>query len=86
MTNPKSALRKGTPNIEPIYPFLGLKIKHMRETLGIEQAELARRLGQTRASISNLETGKQRIPLHAVENIAKAFGIAPRHLLKGIWT
>lgn len=76
----------GTPNIEPVYPFLGNKIKHMRDTLGIEQAELARRIGCTRAHIANIETGKSRIMLHDVEAIAKAFGIQAKHLMKGIWS
>lgn len=74
-----------TPNIEPIYPLLGMKMRHMRETLGLEQAEIARRIGCTRAHIANIETGQSRIMLHDIEAIAKAFGITAKHLLKGIW-
>ncbi len=38
-----------------------------------------------RASIANIEAGRQRILLHDVETLAKAFGTTPRALLKGMW-
>jgi transcriptional regulator with XRE-family HTH domain len=72
--------------IEPIYLLIGAKLVHMRTTLGISQEELAKKIGLTRTSITNIEAGRQRVLLHDVEKIAAAFGISPKHLLKGIWT
>ena len=76
----------GTPNLEPVYLLFAAKLRHMRDTLGIEQAELAKRMDYAgRANIANIEAGKQRIMLHDIEKFAKAFGITPKHLMKGIW-
>lgn len=71
--------------IQPIYILVGAKIAHMREALGWNQADLARRIGLTRASVANIETGRQRILLHDVETIARAFQTNARHFIKGIW-
>jgi len=72
--------------LEPVYSLISLKIRHIRETLGMTQEELAKRTGYTRVSIVNIETGRQRLPLHQVEEIARALGITTKHLLRGIWT
>lgn len=42
-------------------------------------------VGYTRTSLVNIEAGRQRLPMHQVEEIAKALGTTPRNLLKGIW-
>ena len=68
------------------YRQFGLRIEQMRNTLGWTQADLAKKVGLQRASIANLETGRQRVLLHQVENFAVAFGSTPKHLMKGIWT
>ena len=72
--------------MQPVYRLLGAKVEMMRNTLGWTQAELAMRIGLARASIANLETGRQRLMMHDVEKIALAFGTTPKHLMKGIWT
>jgi len=72
--------------IEPIYGLVALKMRHIRETLGMQQDELAKRVGYTRTSIVNIESGRQRLPLHQVEEIARALGVTTKHLLRGIWT
>ena len=72
--------------IEPVYRLLGAKVEMMRNTLGWTQAELATRIGMSRASIASLETGRQRLMMHDVEKVARAFGTTPKHLMKGIWT
>jgi transcriptional regulator with XRE-family HTH domain len=71
--------------IETIYRQFGAKIEAMRAALGVSQDELAKRVGLTRTSITNIESGKQRILLADVERFAVAFNSSPRHLLKGIW-
>jgi len=76
---------KTTKEIEPIYKIIGAKIIMMREFMGLTQLDLSKRVGLTRGSIANIETGRQRILLHDIEKIADAFGTTPKHILKGIW-
>lgn len=71
--------------IEACHAQVGLRIRAMREALGINQGELAKRIGLQRATVANIETGRQRLLLHTVEKIAQAFGTSPKHLMKGIW-
>lgn len=72
--------------IEPVYRQFGSKLESMRMALGLSQAELAKRVKLTRASVSNIEAGKQRVLLADVERFATAFGSTPRFIMRGIWT
>ena len=71
---------------EPVYRLIGAKIEALRTALGWTQADLAKRIGLTRTSVTNIEAGRQRILLHDVEKIAVAFQMTPRVLLRGVWT
>ena len=71
--------------IELVYRAVGTRIQMLRIALGITQEDLAKRVGYTRTSLVNIEQGRQRIPLHQIEEIAKAIGCTTKHLLKGIW-
>lgn len=71
--------------IEIVYRAIGTRIQMLRSALGITQEDLAKKVGYTRTSLVNIEQGRQRIPLHQVEEIAKAIGCSVKHLLKGIW-
>jgi transcriptional regulator with XRE-family HTH domain len=71
--------------IEPIYQAIGARIRMIRETLGLQQAQLAERVGLQRTSVVNFEAGRQRILLDDVQKFATALGTTPKHLLKGIW-
>lgn len=71
---------------ELVYRQLGTKIEQIRTTLGWTQADLATKVGYSRGSIANIETGRQRLLMHDVEKIAGAFGMSPKVLLRGIWT
>ena len=70
--------------IEPCYRALGARIQMIRQTIDMSQADLAKRIGYTRTSLVNIEAGRQRVPMHQVEEIAKALATTPRNLLKGI--
>mgnify|MGYP001580414373 FL=1 len=70
---------------EILYRLVGLKISFIRETVGFTQEELAKKIGLTRTSLTNIEAGKQRILMHTLEEIAKGLGTTPKHILKGIW-
>lgn len=72
--------------IQPIYRHFGLRVREIRITLGMRQEELAARVGLVRTSIVNIEQGRQRVLLDDVEKFSKAFGVSPRHLMRGIWT
>lgn len=72
--------------IEPVYRMFGMKVEQIRTTLGINQADLARAVGLTRTSITNIESGRQRVLLADVERFAAALHTTPKHLMRGIWT
>ena len=73
-------------NLEPVYRLFGAKVQQMRELLGWTQDEMAKKVGLTRTSITNIEAGRQRILLHDVDKFAAAFQCQVKALLRGIWT
>jgi transcriptional regulator with XRE-family HTH domain len=70
---------------EGVYRRLGASILTRRGQRGLTQCELARIVGLTRASIANIEAGRQRILLHDVYKFCGAFGITPQTFLTGVW-
>ena len=72
--------------LEPCYRMLAARILMIRSAIGMNQETLAKSTGWTRASIANLEAGRQRVSLHKVELIAAALHTTPKHLMRGIWT
>jgi transcriptional regulator with XRE-family HTH domain len=60
--------------IEPFYQALGSTIHRIRRDCGLTQAQLARSLTppSTRASIANIENGKQRVLAHTLAQLATA--------------
>jgi transcriptional regulator with XRE-family HTH domain len=71
--------------IEACHVALGARVRMIRETLGISQDDLAKRVGLERTSVTNIEIGRQRFLLDSVEDFARALGTTPKNLLKGIW-
>jgi transcriptional regulator with XRE-family HTH domain len=71
--------------IEACHISVGVRIRMIRETLGMTQEELSKRVGLQRASVANTEIGRQRLLLDSIERYATALGTSPKHLLKGIW-
>lgn len=55
---------------DALYQELGSRIARARTDRGLKQAELAEKVGVTRASIVNIERGRQRAPLHLLWQIA----------------
>lgn len=64
-----------------LYEAVGGEIRKYRQQRGWTQDQLARQVGLERTSISNIESGNQRVPLHALYLFAQAFGIDPADLL-----
>ena len=71
--------------IEGCHKAVGIRIRLIREALGLTQGELAKRMTLVRTSLVNIEAGRQRMLLHTIEEFARALGTTPKHLLKGIW-
>ncbi len=71
--------------IEACHIAFGIRIRMIRETLGITQDELSKRVNLERTSIVNIETGRQRVLLHYIDVFASGLGTSPKHLLKGIY-
>lgn len=68
----------------PIYAALGARIRARRKKLGMIQMDLSRKLKISRASVANIETGRQRVLLCMVFDIAKALRVRPADLLRGL--
>ena len=75
----------GDNKIDNFYVAVGEKVKTARGELGLSQTALADRIGFKRASIANLEAGRQRIALHLFVLIAQALGVEPGSLLPDIF-
>ena len=71
--------------IEACHISVGIRIRMIRETLGLSQVDLAKRVGLQRVAVTNIEVGRQRLLLDGIERFATALGTTPKHLLKGIW-
>jgi transcriptional regulator with XRE-family HTH domain len=52
-----------------------------RERAGLTQEDLAREVGLTRTSITNIERGRQKLLIHALFAIAQALGVPAVSLL-----
>ena len=59
---------------------IGIGIKNARLTVGITQAELARRLSVTPQAISQYERGIKKPKIETIEKIADALGVSWLHL------
>lgn len=69
--------------IEPFYAALGRRVQRLRHAKGMTQAELGQRLVPpvTRASIANLESGKQRVLVHTLVDLAQLLGVKVTKLM-----
>ncbi len=72
---------KRPPASEEIYQRIGRNVAEQRRKAGLSQTELAERCDRTRGSISNIESGKQRVTLHTLSDIAEVLEVDMRSLL-----
>lgn len=63
------------------YRHVGGQVRLLREGAGLKQDELAARVGLSRASVANVEAGKQAVPLHLFAAISEALGADMARLL-----
>jgi transcriptional regulator with XRE-family HTH domain len=55
-----------------LYRRLGRAVAKRRDELGLTQGEVAEKLGLSRASLANLENGRQRIMVHQLFGLVNA--------------
>jgi transcriptional regulator with XRE-family HTH domain len=67
-----------------LYSEFGALVRRNRYRLKLSQATLADRVGLTRTSITNIESGRQKILLHHLFLLADALGISPQALLPSL--
>lgn len=61
---------------ETIYKAFGQAVAVRRRQLDLKQADLAARVGMSRASIANIESGRQNVLLHVAYALAEALDYA----------
>lgn len=76
---------KRSAPVEGCYLELGAIVLEMRERRGWPQEHVASAMGWTRASIANIEGGKQRVMLHDLPRLAAVLGLPVRDLLPAAW-
>ena len=64
-----------------LYLAIGLSIKHARAATDLTQEELAKAVGVLRTSITNIEAGRQRLPIDLLYDIADVLGVEAASLL-----
>lgn len=71
-------------DIDGFYASIGRNIREARQVfnnIGMTQEELAERLELTRTSVTNIEKGTQRVPLHKLIEISRTLQIELDELL-----
>lgn len=64
-----------------LYRDIGARVHRARLKSGLSQEKLGKKVGLLRTSISNIETGKQRVPLHQLYRIAAELAVPVHELL-----
>jgi transcriptional regulator with XRE-family HTH domain len=61
--------------------FPNNRIRHLRRAAGLNQVELAERVGLSQGQISNIENGDRNLSLEWMRRIARALNVSPADLL-----
>jgi DNA-binding XRE family transcriptional regulator len=67
-----------------LYSAVGAELKARRMVCGVNQDFLALEVGLSRASIANIEGGRQAVPLHHLAKIAEALGTTGSAILRAV--
>jgi len=67
--------------VEWVYQEFGKRLRAARTDLHLSQEYVARYVGLSRTSITNIERGRQRIPLHVAYELAGAVRSRPTDLM-----
>ncbi len=80
----KKRKRLKTPQREPIYVKFGLLIAKCRKESNMTQGKLAKLTNRTRATIANIEAGRQRIYLADLLVFALALDANPHDIITSL--
>ncbi len=73
---------RGVPApVDRLYAAFGRRIRELRTGRELSQQTLAKRVGLTRTSITNVEGGRQHVSLGLIYRLAGALGEPPERLL-----
>ena len=70
-------------NERRFYAEVGKRIRTARQARSMTQEALATLVSLTRTSITNIEKGRQKFPLHTLAELAAALHVPPSALLPG---
>jgi transcriptional regulator with XRE-family HTH domain len=70
--------------VEPVYRSIGAIIRSKRRQLEWSQEKLAQHVRISRATLANIETGRQRILAHQLYIFAAALGARPEEFLPSL--
>ena len=68
-------------NQDRLYSHIGEQLKMHREKVGMTQSELAERVQLERTSITNIERGKQKLPIHVLFGVCRALSVNPSEVM-----
>lgn len=63
--------------VELVYAYVGAWLQKSRQDRGMSRDELAALLDLSRASITNIEQGRHRVPLYIYLRMCRVLGIDP---------
>lgn len=64
-----------------LYKEFGRRLREVREAAHLSQDAVAKRVGLSRTSVTNIEIGRQHVALHMLYRFASAVGAQPSDLL-----
>jgi len=71
-------------SFDSVYAEIGKQIRQLREKKGITQERLAELASLTRTSITNIEKGRQKLPIHTLYVLANALGAEANEFLPNL--
>lgn len=76
-------LAKPTPaHAENIYEHVGRELRSRRERLHLTQGDVAKAVGISRTSVTNIESGRQALLLHQLQKFSDVLNVEMSDLLK----
>jgi transcriptional regulator with XRE-family HTH domain len=70
--------------LKDLYQIIGKGVRELRDLKGLTQADLSAKTNINRATISNIESGKQQVSLHYLYLIAKALEVEAKEFLPSV--
>ena len=67
--------------MDRLYKLFGQKVKKIRERKKLSQAVVAKEIGLSRTSVTNIERGHQHISLHQLYELGRVLGVEVVELL-----